>query len=179
VDIAIHLSQETMERLKACAEPFVDRKPEDVIRRLLDQFEKADGRNERDALTRLRKKYFVSSARQNLTFQRAPRERGVTVQIDGHQIVASSVRDLLGQALMFLVDRHRTALDQILPFRTSSERYLVAKQDMHPNGKPFFVRAPHNGYRGYYMEAHKDYKNAIAHLGSLLKKLGLKFEYVG
>ena len=33
----IQLSDETLNRLKALAEPFVDREPEDVIRRLLDK----------------------------------------------------------------------------------------------------------------------------------------------
>jgi hypothetical protein len=28
------------------------------------------------------------------------------------------------------------------------------------------------------MEAHKDYKNVVAHLGSLVEKLGLKLKYL-
>jgi len=180
MDTVIHLSEETMERLKAYAEPFVDRKPEDVIRRLLDQREEADsGRTKGDIITRLRDKYGLSSTRHNPTIYRVPRERGATVRIEGHEIAASSVRDLLDQALAFLVDKHRARLDEVLPFRTSSERYLVAKQAVHPNGNAFFVPTPHNGYRGYYMEAHKDYKNAIRHLRLLVQKLGLKFDYVG
>jgi hypothetical protein len=177
MDTVIHLSGETMERLKAYAEPFVDRKPEDVIRRLLDQAD--SGRSKGEIITRLREKYDLTSTRQNPTIYRVPRERGATVRIEEHEITASSVRDLFDQALAFLVDNHRTRLDEVLPFSTSSERYLVAKQAVHPNGNAFFIRAPHNGYRGYYMEAHKDYRNAIRHLRLLVKKLGLKFDYVG
>ena len=67
-------------------------------------------------------------------------------------------------------------LDRLLPFATSRERYLAATKPIHPTGNPFVVPVK---YHGYYMEAHKDYKNAISHLGSLVAKLGLELKYLG
>lgn len=163
----IRVSQDTMSRLKACAEPFVDKDPEDVVRRLLD---------EHDNLSRMRApspgpRY--QSGRPSI--YRVPRERGTVVQIGGHQIQAVSVRDLYEQALKFLVGSHRVELDRLLPFKTSQERYLLADKPIHPSGNPFVVPVE---YHGYCMEAHKDYKNAVAHLGSLVEKLGLKLKYL-
>ena len=167
----IHVSEDTMSRLKSCAEPFIDKEPEDVIRRLLDTYEKPNGRGSRSANP--------SRQTQDPTISRVPRERGVVVELDGHRIAAVSVRDLYGQALRVLVDNRREILDKVLPFKTSDERYLLAKKPIHPSGNPFVMPAPHNGYHGYYMESHKDYKNATAHLQLLARKLDLKFLYIG
>ena len=60
--------------------------------------------------------------------------------------------------------------------RTSGERFLIALKPVHPSGKPFVVQVE---YRGFYMEAHKDYKNAIAHLRILCNRLGLSLNYLG
>lgn len=163
----IRVSDDTMNRLKACAEPFVDKDPEDVVRRLLD---------EHDSFSRKRAPSshpLLQSARTPIS--RVPRERGTAVQIEGHQIQAVSVRDLYEQALKLLVGSHRADLDRILPFKTSHERYLLADKPIHPSGNPFVVPVE---YHGYHMEAHKDYKNAVAHLGSLVEKLGMKLKYL-
>jgi hypothetical protein len=165
--IQIALSEETMSRLKECAEPFVDKEPEDVIRRLVDEHRNSKSKSP------------VSSDRLRPAAPppyRVPRERGVVVQIGDHRIQAASVRDLYDQVLRILVDKHKSDLTRLLPFKTSSERYLVANKPVHPSGNPFFVPVE---YHGHYMEAHKDYKNAVKHLESLAKKLRLGLTYIG
>jgi hypothetical protein len=164
----IRLSEETMNRLKNCAEPFRDKDPEDVIRRLLDAHDcsgqKHEGAN--------------SSERQleRSPISRVPRERGAEVEIDNEQIRAISVPDLYKQALKLIVDKHGSKLKRLLPFATSGERYLVADKPVHPSGNPFFIPVE---YDGYFMEAHKDYKNAVRHLLLLTEKLGLQLRYLG
>jgi hypothetical protein len=157
-----------MNRLKACVEPFVDKTPEDVIRRLLDEHDNSEHKHA--PLTRPLRQPGPSPA------SRIPRERGLRAQVDRHQIQAVSVRDFYEQVLKILVNEHRVDLDRLLPFKTSHERYLLAAKPIHPSGNPFVVPVE---YKGYCMEAHKDYKNAIAHLDSFVEKLGLTFKYLG
>jgi hypothetical protein len=170
----ISISDDTLRRLKALAEPFVDHEPEDVIRRLLDQSEQAartvksplhsDGANQN----------FAATGTEHTPSVRAPRERGVVVQIGDRRFEAVSVRDLYTQALKFLVEHHRPKLQQLLPLKTSRQRYLIALKPIHPSGNPFVVPVE---YRGVYMEAHKDYNNALGHLGLLSSRLGLTLAY--
>ena len=173
----IHLSDEALNRLKALAEPFVDREPEDVIRRLLDKNDR-----ETRSLTPFTSiggpltDMASTNTMERSTESRVPRERGTEVEIGKQRIRAVSVSDLYKQALRFLVENHEAQLTQLLPFETSRERYLVADKPVHPSGRQFFVPVE---YHGYYMEAHKDYRNAIEHLGKLAKRLGLSFTYLG
>jgi hypothetical protein len=175
----IHLSDATLARLKALAEPFVDTEPEHVIRRLLDSNEESLGNGSRssDSRTAPQPIPLLDRPQTRNTESRAPRERGATFDIDGRHIQAVSVRDCYEQVLKLLVEDHRPELDRLLPFKTSRQRYLVAKANVHPNGNDFVVPVKHHGY---YMEAHKDYKNAIAHLKTLVAdKLKLPFKYLG
>jgi hypothetical protein len=173
----IQLSEETLNRLKALAEPFVDREPEDVIRRLLDTRDEATpslapfarfGGTRNDTTS--------TNLMERSTESRVPRERGTEVEIGKQRIRAVSVRDLYEQTLKFLIANHEAQLVQLLPFETSRVRYLVADKPVHPSGRPFVVPTE---YHGYYMEAHKDYKIAIEHLGKLAKRLGVPFRYLG
>jgi hypothetical protein len=171
----IRISDETMARLKACAEPFTDKEPEDVIRRLLDE----QGRNGRAKQTDRKGGLEMEDRMIPLGFStksRVPRERGATVEIGGRQIQAATVADLYKQVLVFLVDRHQDKLAELLPFKTSAQRYLVASKPQHPRGNPFVIPVKHHDY---CMEAHKDYKNAIEHLGKLASRMKLPFRYVG
>jgi hypothetical protein len=174
----IRISDDTMIRLKACAEPFTDKEPEDVIRRLLDEREHKAGSQRKPASHGGRSETEDSMAPQlgPSTKSRVPRERGVTIEIGGRQIQAPTVRELYKQALTFLVDKHEAELTQLLPFETSVQRYLVANKPKHPSGRDFVIPVP---YHNYWMEAHKDYKNAVEHLGKLASKLNLSFRYVG
>jgi hypothetical protein len=171
----ITVSDETFMRLKALAEPFIDQ-PEDVIRRLLDQ----NGRP-LDPAKPSRKSNGPTGApvpvqRDRSPDSRLPRERGARVQIGDYRIEAVSVRELYQQALKFLVENHKAKLQTILPHRTSSERYLIAHEPVHPSGNPFVVPVE---FRGFHMEAHKDYKNAVEHLRILAGRLGLTLQYLG
>ena len=89
---------------------------------------------------------------------------------------AVSVRDLYNQVLGWLVDEKMIAkVESSLPHRTSKQRYLISKKPIHPNGNPFVVPVE---YKGYFMEAHKNYENAMAGLKQLGKLGGFKVEYI-
>jgi hypothetical protein len=171
----IQLSDETLNRLKALAEPFVDREPEDVIRRLLDKHEQVR-RNLAPSASLVGSLNDMADLVERSTQSRVPRERGAKVEIDKQRIQAESVRDLYEQVLKLLVENYEAQLIPLLPFKTSGVRYLVAKNPVHPSGRPFVIPVD---YHDYYMEAHKDYKIAIEHLAKLSKKLALQFRYLG
>jgi hypothetical protein len=157
----ITVSNEIFIRLKNLAEPFVDQ-PEDVIRRLLDGSQISDGNGK------------PPDGRS--PDSRVPRERGVRVRIDDKEIDGDSVRDLYKQVLELLVQNYRLELTAVLPFKTSGKRYLIARDPTHSTGNKFVVPVE---VQGFHMEAHKDYKNAIAHLEKLCGRLGLDFKYLG
>jgi len=73
----ITVSDEIFERLKRLAEPFVDREPQDVLRRLLDQNESARSNN--NAHGKFEVGPPVSDHEGLLPISRAPRERGTVV----------------------------------------------------------------------------------------------------
>lgn len=169
----ITVSDEVFERLKRLAEPFVDREPEDVLRRLLDRNESVstgeDARDKSDAR-------LPASLRESVSLTwRVPRERGTTVQIGDTKIDAVSVRALYGQALKLFVERHSSKLKAVVPLKTSGQRCLIALKPIHPSGKPFVKPVE---FGGFYMESHKDYKNGIAHLRILCSRLGLPLKYL-
>jgi hypothetical protein len=165
-------------RLQKFAVPLVDT-PADVIERLLTHYEKTKPEKSRpdggiETSTGAKESLFLREAR---ITERAPRERGVTIEIDGHVIRAISVKELYKEVLKYLLDSgHSKRLRELVPFSTSSLRYLIADKPIHPNEKEFVVPVKHGGY---YMEAHKDYKNGIKHLSQFVTKVGLKLKYLG
>ncbi|MEP7324767.1 MAG: hypothetical protein ABI836_02365 [Gemmatimonadota bacterium] len=169
----IRISDETLRRLKAMAEPYTDREPEDTIRRLLDGVENPKGNGE---LPESSGDNGRSLRPERNPMRRAARERGAIVEIEEHRLQAVSVRDLYEQALKLFVDEHGTSIERIVPFSTSRQRHLLAKSARHPTGNSFVVPVRYNGY---YMEAHKDYRNAVRHLGQLAARLGLSMRYLG
>ncbi|HVB84930.1 MAG TPA: hypothetical protein VND63_08650 [Rhodanobacteraceae bacterium] len=107
---------------------------------------------------------------------RAPRERGTTILLDGARINAVSVSELYKKFLAQMVASGKIKkLDQHIPFATSSHRYLIARKPVHPNGNDFFVKVE---FGGYFMEAHKSYATAIQHLEKFSGLGGVGFEYV-
>jgi hypothetical protein len=168
----IRISSQTLNRLKALAMPYVDREPEDTLKRLLDQ---AEARDRGETCTPHDSSPLRAIQRQD-PIERIPRSRGAVVKIGSQHIQAASVRDLYEQALKYLVETHAKALSEITPFSTSRQRHLIAKGDRHPTGHKFVVPVT---YKGYYMEAHKDYRNGIRHLEQLAKRLKLDFKYDG
>jgi metal-responsive CopG/Arc/MetJ family transcriptional regulator len=167
---AVQLPDDLYRKLQSLAQPFVDR-PEDVIRRAVEFFEKAPT-NER--------------TNQNLPFadrlgipldSRSARERGAKVEIDGRTIAAHSVPNLFKQTLQLLVLNGNTArVKTLVPFQTSNQRYLIADRPIHPNGNRFRIEVEH---RGLYMEAHKSYYTALKQLQQFLLKCGISFRYLG
>lgn len=170
----VRLPDSLFARLQAHATPFVDT-PADVIERMVDFYE----RNTPPAARTLTTESDGSQVEESpgsskpMPSERAPRERGMTIRIDDRSIEAISVRDMYEKALRLLVDNgHMDLLKEVVPFRTSAERYLVSNRPVHPNGRDFVVPVE---YGGFYMEAHKDYRNGTNHLRRLVEKCGLSF----
>lgn len=108
---------------------------------------------------------------------RAPRERGATVEVDGKRIHAGTVSDLYEQVFrLILANGKSEALKALVPFRTSNQRYLIAREPKHPNGNAFFVDVK---VGPYHVEAHKNYEQAIKQLADLMARVGVEFRYIG
>jgi len=107
---------------------------------------------------------------------RSPRERGISVLIDDTRINAISVRDLYLQFLQHLVNKKLISrIAPAIPHRTSKQRFLIARKAIHPNGNPFVVPVD---FSGYFMEAHKNYENAMSGLQQLAKIGGFSIREV-
>jgi hypothetical protein len=107
---------------------------------------------------------------------RGPRERGISVMVEGHRIDAVSVRDLFEKILKWLVDRGPIErVEPALPLRTSNQRFLIARKPVHPHGNDFVVPV---GYKGYSMEAHKNYENAMSGLKQLARVGGFSIQQI-
>ena len=171
------LPDATFKRLQKLAVPFVDT-PASVIERLLDFYE-SHQKKDSPLSSEMDVKHSFTN---NLGFtndpsSRASRQRGVTVKIEEHTIKASSISDLYSKVLEYLyINDHFDRLKPLLPFATSRQRYLIAEKPIHPNGKGFVVSVE---YKGFHMEAHKDYKNGISHLRKMLDECGLNLIYLG
>lgn len=173
------LPEDLFARLQTHAVPLID-SPADVVRRLLDHYEKTKpekGKISKDVVAAIAGTVRSAPLHDVSLRGRVARERGATIEINGHEIRAVSVGDMYEQALKYLVDKgHTKRLKELIPFKTSARRYLIADRAVHPNGNEFFVRVQHNGF---YMEAHKSYQTAIEHLSQLVEKIGLKMRYLG
>ena len=178
----IRISEAIFRRLQKLAIPLEDT-PASVIQRLLDFH---DSHQDRDVKKTsypigqaqpLRTDRFEKQGDETSLLSRVPRQRGVSIEIDGNGFTADSLADLYGQVLRFLADNaHLAKLKPHLPVSTSSKRYFVAAKPFHPNGNEF-VRPVE--YQGFFMESHKDYKNGINHLRKILDLCGLTLVYVG
>lgn len=170
----IKISDSIFERLQRLATPFIDT-PESVIQRLLDHCESSSLQADSPSPSTLghsETHRFVEDP-----LQRESRQRGVVVKLGVQTIRANSVSELYTETLKYL--HHKGLLDNVkdyLPLATSKYRYLIAGSPTHPNGKEFVVPVE---YKGYYMEAHKDYKNGIRHLCKLLDLCGVRLTYLG
>ena len=109
-------------------------------------------------------------------FHRNARERGISVLVDNLRIDAVSVRDLFEKVLRWLVDGGKIKkVESALPYRTSSQRYLIANKPIHPSGNEFVVPVT---YKGYSMEAHKNYENALSGLNQLARLGGFSIRVI-
>lgn len=99
------------------------------------------------------------------------KQKGARISIDSRIIAADSVSDMYKQALEYLCESG--LIDRIaprLPYATGSKRYLLAREPRHCRGNSFIVPVEHSGY---YMEAHKEYGQAIRELAKMLKPYGV------
>ena len=102
---------------------------------------------------------------------------GATVELNGQRIHAGTVTDLYEQVFRLLLNNGKAeALKELAPYRTSNQRYLFAREPLHPNGKAFFVDVK---VGPYHVEAHKNYEQAVKQLAELLGRLGISFQYLG
>lgn len=182
VSKVIRVTDSVFQHLQALAEPLVDT-PSDVVERLLafyDQHRPAapspatTGEPLRQAIKATETSIGRGTTDMDIDVsQREPRQRGVVIKLNGRRFDAQSLVDLYEQVLKYIYDHGY--IDQIkhrLPVRTSSKRYIIARSPFHPNGNKFVIPIEYNGY---FMEAHKDYKNGLNHLSKVLKLCGLSF----
>lgn len=151
---------------------FASCNPADVIRRLLDSLTA----NERSVKPATTTQGIFMQTDEALLGARPRRKRGARVELGGEVIEVDSVRDLYEKALRLVVKGgKRDAVRALLPYKTSSQRYLIAEKPKHPNGKSFVVPVEHGGL---YMEAHKSYRIAVRQLTDFLSRVGLPFRYL-
>lgn len=168
------LSKDLFVRLQKLAVPLVDTTA-DVLERVVSHYEKTGPKiDEAIGISIASKPSSIAGAGKIMA--RAPRERGVTIEVDGHIIRAISVKELYQETLEFLLEKgHGKRLKDLVPFGMSSRRYLIADRPVHPSGNDFVMPVKSGGY---FMEAHKGYKTAIEHLSRLLGRMELKLKYV-
>ena len=178
----IRIPESVFQRLQQLAVPLVDT-PASVIARLLDfhdsqqngevsVIEGSGGPVQAKSVDSVREPESV-----NDPSTRASRQRGVVVKVEEQTFKAISVPDLYSQVLRFVCDNgHIEKLKPHLPVQTSSKRYVIAATPVHPGGKDFVIPVE---YKGYYMEAGKDYKNGVNHLRKVLELCGLDLKYLG
>ena len=188
----IRIPNTIFERLQKLAIPFEDT-PSDVIERLLDFHDSNSSLNtlssseisqpltsqvdsEKNILNLAITKSSYNKAKSKNTYDlesRRPRQRGIVIEIRGknnecEEIKGTSVSQLYLNVMKYLCEsetQHMESLSPHIPYSTSAVRYLIAREPTHPNDKPFRQKV---SYGGYFMEAHKDYKNAINHLKQFL-----------
>jgi hypothetical protein len=160
----IDVSDAVLRRLETLGGPLFS--PSEVIERLLDQVA-SSGLDQSDPAP--------EEPSHEAPTSRPPRSRGADLLISGHRITAVTVPDMYLQVLQWLVDGKR--MDKVqssIPFRTSKQRYLIAKSPKHPSGNSFVSEVK---YKGYYMEAHKNYENALSGLKQFLEPHGYSVSY--
>lgn len=105
------------------------------------------------------------------------KQQSATVLVGAHAIIhAESVRELYERLLEYLLNNgYAPLMKSHMPYRTSSQRYLVSSTPVHPSGRPFWNQVERDGF---FLEAHKDYKNAISHMQGFAARLGLPLKDV-
>jgi hypothetical protein len=171
----IKISDEIFERLQKLAVPLVDTF-ESVLERLINSYES----HQNEIISPLPPSSIPDKAEHkglDGLLRRYPRQKGVTIKICDEVFEARSVPDLYGKVLDYLCQKaYIEKLKPHLPLATSRQRYLVSQNPVHPNGNKFFNLVE---YKGYFMEAHKDYDTGIKDLCKVLDYCGLTLSYIG
>ena len=104
------------------------------------------------------------------------KQSSITIRLNEMEFTANSVREFYFRILQYIVDnKFIDSLESYIPYKTSKKRYLISHEPFHQRGNPFKVPVE---YKGYYLEAHKDYNNAFNSLRSFLKKGNLFLERI-
>ncbi|HEX3561126.1 MAG TPA: PD-(D/E)XK nuclease family protein [Pyrinomonadaceae bacterium] len=96
------------------------------------------------------------------------------IKIDGEVFVRDTLRELMRDVLIFLVDKeHVSKLP--MPWGNTTKRFIITNQQppVHPNGKQFFYPEE---YKGYTLETHYARDRGVRVLSDLCQKLELDFE---
>jgi NAD-dependent SIR2 family protein deacetylase/tetratricopeptide (TPR) repeat protein/protein-tyrosine phosphatase len=101
------------------------------------------------------------------------KRKSIEFYINDKSFEAKNIPEMYKMALEYLVDNR--LLEQVtLPVATGEKRYILAREPIHPTGKPFLAPVE---YRGYFMEAHNNRTAAIAQLKRLLDSVQVDFEF--
>ncbi len=100
----------------------------------------------------------------------------LAVKVDGRIFVQDTLRELLRDVLIYLVD-NEFVLKLPMPWGNTSKRFIITNQNppVHPNGNPFFY--PEH-YKGYTLETHYARDRGLKVLSDLCQRLELDFESV-
>lgn len=133
------------------------------------EFVKESGRGENSII------YFVRRKSIDEIHSKAPMEVNekpdtLSLKVNNRSIKGGTVPAFFKSALEFLIESN-LPINNLLPFATSSVRYLIAKKPIHQRGN--FFRKPVI-HKGYAMESHKSREQALKDLKKLLKVLGCK-----
>jgi hypothetical protein len=100
----------------------------------------------------------------------------LAVKVDGKVFEADTVRNLLKNILVYIVDKG--LLEKIpLPWGFGTSRYIITNEEepVHPNGRNFFYP---ESYQGYTIETHFARERSLVVLDSLCNKLEIEYEPV-
>jgi ADP-ribosylglycohydrolase len=100
------------------------------------------------------------------------KRKSFKVKVGETIIEAQNTPELYRQVMTLLFDRGLLQNAHV-PFATSSTRYLIAKEPVHPSGKNFFKFVE---YAGFYMETNKSRHDAVSHLKKFVETLQVEFE---
>lgn len=101
------------------------------------------------------------------------------LKFNNQLISGTTVKDFYKKVFTYIFENTdpRIVNDQeYMPFHTGSKRFLISKDKVHPNEKPFFAPIQ---VEGYWIETHKSKSGAMSDIRKYLDELGvLNYEVV-
>lgn len=100
----------------------------------------------------------------------------LAVTVNGKLFTQDTLRKLLGEVLVYLVDNNFFK-SLPLPWGSTTSRFIVTNEipPIHPNGKPFFYPETHNGIT---IETHYARERGLKVLEDLCKQLEVEYETI-